>query len=284
MAIGLVISQTPAAGGQAAYGSAVALVVSSGPCNVTVPDVVGQTQTAAGAALTGAGLITGTATQQCSNTVAAGLVISQTPAAGTQATFGSAVALVVSSGPCNVTVPNVAGQTQAAAGTLLTDAGLVLGTATQQCSNTVAAGLVISQNPEAGTQATFGSSVALVVSTGPCIVTVTAPDVTGMTVAAAQAALAAAGLTVEITVETSETVAAGYVISQSPAGGATVSQGSVVNLVVSSGPENAGCSCAGCSTGKKSNFSPENLGKMLGDLFLLGLSVMALTGMSRIRK
>ena len=133
-----------------------------------VLDVVGMTQAAAGTALTGANLTVGTVTQQCSNTVANGLVISQNPAAGTSAPYGSAVALVVSSGKCPVTVPNAVGLTQAAAGAALTGANLTVGTVTQQCSNTVANGLVISQNPAAGASAPFGSAVALVVSSGNC--------------------------------------------------------------------------------------------------------------------
>jgi hypothetical protein len=66
-----------------------------------------------------------------------------------------------------VTVPNVVGQTQAAAGTLLSNAGLGTGAVTQQCSNSVAAGLVISQNPAGGASVAPGTAVALVVSTGP---------------------------------------------------------------------------------------------------------------------
>ena len=44
-------------------------------------------------------------------------------------------------------VPNVVGDTQAAATTVLTGAGLVVGTVTQQSSSTVAAGNVISETP-----------------------------------------------------------------------------------------------------------------------------------------
>jgi RHS repeat-associated protein len=75
------------------------LVVSSGPPQVAVPNVVGQTQAAATTAITGAGLVVGTVTQQSSNTVAAGNVISESPTAGTLVNVGSAVNLVVSSGP-----------------------------------------------------------------------------------------------------------------------------------------------------------------------------------------
>ena len=73
-------------------------------------------------------------------------------------------------------VLDVVGMTQAAAGTALTGAHLTVGTVTQQCSNTVANGLVISQNPVAGNSAPFGSAVALVVSNGVCVIL--PPDLT----------------------------------------------------------------------------------------------------------
>ena len=64
-------------------------------------------------------------------------------------------------------MPNVVGLTQSAATTAITNAGLVLGTVTQQASATVAAGNVISQSPSAGGSVASGSAVNLVVSTGP---------------------------------------------------------------------------------------------------------------------
>ncbi|MGC8844862.1 MAG: PASTA domain-containing protein [Candidatus Hydrogenedens sp.] len=67
---------------------------------ITVPDVVGMSQSSAESAITGAGLTVGMVTQQCSNTVSSGNVISQNPIAGQQVNPGSAVNLVVSSGPC----------------------------------------------------------------------------------------------------------------------------------------------------------------------------------------
>lgn len=71
------------------------------PTTVAVPNVTGQAQAAAEAAITGAGLTVGAVTQQCSDTVPAGAVVSQDPAAGTEVAPGSAVALVVSTGPCS---------------------------------------------------------------------------------------------------------------------------------------------------------------------------------------
>src|SRR4029079_5971763 len=53
----------------------------------------------ASTAITGAGLTVGAVTSQASDTVPVGSVISESPAAGTPVAVGSAVALVISSGP-----------------------------------------------------------------------------------------------------------------------------------------------------------------------------------------
>jgi hypothetical protein len=71
-----------------------------------------------------------------------------------------------SPGHVQVVVPNVVGQTQAAATAAITNAGLVTGTVMQQSSSTVVSGDVISQGPAAGTDAASGSAIDLVVSTG----------------------------------------------------------------------------------------------------------------------
>jgi len=63
-------------------------------------------------------------------------------------------------------VPNVVGQSQAAASSAITSAGLVVGTVTSAASSTVASGNVISETPGAGTAVSSGSAVNLVVSTG----------------------------------------------------------------------------------------------------------------------
>jgi beta-lactam-binding protein with PASTA domain len=74
--------------------------------------------------------------------------------------------------------------------------------------------------------------VNLVISSGPEMVAV--PSVEGQTQAAATAAITAAKLTVgTVTQQTGSTVATGNVISQDPASGGSVVQGSPVNLVIS---------------------------------------------------
>ena len=208
--------------------------------SVTVPNVVNLSQSAASAALKAAGLAVGTVTQQSSATVAAGNVSSQNPVAGVGVTAGTAVNLVVSTGPAppppgptTATVPNVVNLTQSAATTAIQNAGLVVGVLSQASSTTVPAGSVISQSPGSGTTVAAGSAVSMVVSTGPVVVL----DVVNLTQAAATAAIINAGLAVgNITQQSSATVPAGSVISQNPAAGTGVAAGSAVGLVISTGP------------------------------------------------
>ncbi len=65
-----------------------------------------------------------------------------------------------------VAVPDVVGKTEAEARSLITSAGLTVGTVTQEYSDSIPAGKVISQTPSAGTQVNAGSAVNIVVSKG----------------------------------------------------------------------------------------------------------------------
>ena len=64
-----------------------------------VPNVVGQTQGVATTTITAASLVLGTVSTASSSSVPLGSVISQNPAAGAQANVGSAVQVLVSTGP-----------------------------------------------------------------------------------------------------------------------------------------------------------------------------------------
>jgi len=198
---------------------------------VIVPTVVGMAQAAATTAITSAGLSVGTITQQYSGS-AAGNVISQNPTGGTTVATGSTVDIVVSLG--SPVVPTVVGMTQAAATSTITAATLTVGPLAWQYSDTVPAGLVISQSPVGGTPATVGMAVNMTISLGRPV-----PRVVGMTESAATSAITSVGLTVgPITRQYSET-ASGFVIGQHPIGGTPVSGGSSVDLIVSLGNQPA---------------------------------------------
>lgn len=104
-----------------------------------------------------------------------------------------------------------------------------------QISETVPVDVVIDQDPPPGTTMSEGSTVTLVVSSGPPPVAVPT-DLVGMTVEQATASLARASLRPgELTDTFDENVAKGIVVALGPGVGATAPKGSAVPLVVSAG-------------------------------------------------
>jgi uncharacterized repeat protein (TIGR03803 family) len=250
---GDVISQSPSGGAMAASGTTVNLVI-SGPASVVVPSVVGDSQTAAAAAVTEAGLQFFVAYTLTSPTVPAGFVISQNIAAGTTEPFGTFLYVNVSSGPPLI-MPNVVGDTQAAATTAIEAAGLSVSYVTKAFSATIPVGSVLSQAPLAGTTlVTANVQVSLVVSS---FAPVTAPNVVGDAKSAAAIAISAAGLVIGgVAPVKSSTVAMGSVVGQSPAPGTVVAIASAINVSVSSGiqpVETIMHSFTGCATGDNCN-------------------------------
>lgn len=136
-------------------------------------------------------------------------------------------------------VPNVVGQTFAKASQSLEDNKLVA-QRFDESSTTIAEGVVIRTDPEAGTTVAPQFTVKVYVSSGPVAVAV--PDVTRMTEADAIAAIEAAKLTYGVSTTTySPDLPSGVVIGSDPAVGSTVVNGKnihagdTVNLVVSNG-------------------------------------------------
>jgi serine/threonine-protein kinase len=104
-----------------------------------------------------------TPSSQPNDTVPNGKVIGTDPPIGTPLPKGSPVTLLVSSGPGNVTMPNVVGAQRAAAESLL-NGTLGLGLQVQLANaGPTKKGIVISQNPAAGAAVPKGSTVVIVV-------------------------------------------------------------------------------------------------------------------------
>jgi beta-lactam-binding protein with PASTA domain len=161
----------------------------------------------------------------------------QTPAiaASVVASMTDLIAALAPPPPSDVTVPDVVGQTETDADAAITGVGLVAG-ATQAPNDTVPAGSVVSQDPAGGTTVATGSTVNIVVSTGPDTSPVAVPDVVGQPEGDAQKTLEDAGFTVTSTEESSADVEIGLVISTNPSAGTEVAPGTTVAMVVSSGP------------------------------------------------
>lgn len=105
--------------------------------------------------------------EENNETVEAGTIMRFEPE--DRAALGDTVTLYVSKGPAveTVAVPKMEGQTADWANELLISAGLLSGEITEEHSDTVPEGCVISQSVAAGEQAEVGTAVDYVVSLGP---------------------------------------------------------------------------------------------------------------------
>jgi beta-lactam-binding protein with PASTA domain len=187
--VGIVVAQNPPAGKEVDRGSRVTLNVSSGtgpstttvattttaPTTVTtttttaaprvrVPRVVGLAQTPALRRLNVLGLrptVTYVRSSQPANRV-----VSQRPAPGTSLRRGSRVRVNVSTGPNPqpaATVPNVVGQDQTTAANTLRAAGFRVVVLNRPTSNQSRDGIVLEQQPVAGSSIPAGSQVTIFV-------------------------------------------------------------------------------------------------------------------------
>ena len=134
---------------------------------VVAPNLVGIPYERARATTESAGLVLGPAVYRQTNAYPEGTVISQSPGPGTPMAYGSAITPTVSTVRDLIAVPDVVGSPQADAIFALTSAGLHVGSTTRAPDPTVPDGSVISTDPAAGRSVALGTSVALVVSSGP---------------------------------------------------------------------------------------------------------------------
>jgi serine/threonine-protein kinase len=134
--------------------------------------------------------------------------------------------------PDTVLVPTVLGEDEAAARTILEDAGFDV--AVKSEPNDAPEGTVLEQDPPAGSEADDGSTVTISVSGG--LGTVVVPSVTGDRASEARKALKDAGFRVKLRERPSSAVRAGLAIETQPPAGAELERGRTVTLLVSSGP------------------------------------------------
>jgi eukaryotic-like serine/threonine-protein kinase len=230
---GIVVSQDPRPGDRVEDGSTIDLAVSAGPPDELVPSVSGLPADQAVTELNSHGFKV-TKDETPSTAIKKGLAVKTSPKEGTSVPHGSRIRLFVSSGPPPVVVPNVVGQDKNDARKQLEEAGFSV--SVDQTFSDAPKNEVVAQSPAQGTQLDKGSQVKLTVSKGQQKVAV--PDVTGMDVKSARAALRGAGFKVT-TVKEPTAGGDNTVTSQTPAGGKKADKGSEVTITVAS-PDNSG--------------------------------------------
>jgi beta-lactam-binding protein with PASTA domain len=163
---GFVIWQDPPPGVSAPAGLRVTLVSSDGPPKIPVPDVTGLAGPLAQRLIAAAGL---TATQVESVQAASppGITMLTRPPVGSVLASGALVTVVVSRGAPTIPVPDLLGMSQGDARTRVEVEGLQLGSVTRRRTAGANPGIVIAQQPAAGTLAAPGTVVDIVVARSP---------------------------------------------------------------------------------------------------------------------
>ena len=163
-----IVSQDIEGNTEVEAGTVLNLVVSSGKVvGVSVPDVVGLSEAEAKVMLENEGFSMQKQLQE-SDSVEKGKVISQNPLGATTAAKGSPITVVISSGMSTqqITMPDLSGKTEEEAKVVIEEEGLTIGTVSEEDSDSVEKGKVISQAPAAGGMVDKGTSVDLKISLG----------------------------------------------------------------------------------------------------------------------
>jgi beta-lactam-binding protein with PASTA domain/predicted Ser/Thr protein kinase len=223
---GIVFKQAPGAGNKVAKGGTVTITVSTGPPKVPIPDVKGKTWPEAQQELTQVGLVP---VERIVPGKTKGQVTATDPPAGKAVPKGSKVKVNVMSGPQQVDVPNVVGETLAQATAALHNDGFNVNPT--YVDSTATQNQVIHQNPAPGSQEPKGSTINLQVSNGPPQVSI--PPVVGETAQQAVSDLEGAGFVVtQQFVSVTDPSQDGIVQSQTPDGGTQAAKGSTVTIEI----------------------------------------------------
>ncbi|WNB90448.1 Stk1 family PASTA domain-containing Ser/Thr kinase [Bacillus sp. NEB1478] len=164
---GKVIRQDPAPQTKVKERSLVTLQVSKGPEKENMPDVEGMNIDSAEALLNDKGFTNISKNYEDSDTEPEGTVLSQNPDQDEKVTpSDTTVELTVSSGKPSIQVENLAGLTKEQVSNYANDAGLVV-EYSEDFSDSVEEGKVISQDPSPFTQVEKGATISVVLSKGP---------------------------------------------------------------------------------------------------------------------
>jgi eukaryotic-like serine/threonine-protein kinase len=207
-------------------GSEIRVVLSRGPEEEAVPEVIGLPEDTAVRRLDEARFEV-RILREYHGTVPQGRVFDQRPDPGFELEVGKEVRVLVSRGKPPVQVPGVTGLAQAEATAILTNAGLGVDP-TEEFSGDVPQGSVISQNPPAEQTVPADSTVTIVVSKGPR--TFPMPDVVEQTESAARTQLDGVGL--QVRVVDLPYSGGNIVVDTNPNPGETVQTGQLVTIYI----------------------------------------------------
>jgi serine/threonine-protein kinase len=168
--------------------------------------------------------------QQTDPAIPKNAVVWQDPAPGVVVPPNTVVSLVLSDGPPDVAVPDVAGFPRPLAERVLKAAGFQLGR-TDTLPSASERGIVVQTRPGPGVGRPAGTAIELVVSSGKADLTV--PSMVGLTLVEARARLTEIGLGVgAVSTRAVSGRPEGTVLEQRPAAGTLTGRGTKVDLIV----------------------------------------------------
>lgn len=213
----------------------------TGKDSYEVPNVLGKTVEEAGTMDTVKDIFTITVIgYRADSKYETGQIIEQDPAAGKIRKENRVINVYVCSENTSNQMPDVKGYDAQEATVMLKNLHLSLSFDTsEQFSDTVAAGKVISTTPTAGASIAEGDTIYMVISKGPEKKTVTVPSFMDMNVDEAAAQAQKLGLSVGSYKYEFSDKDSGKVIGQSVETNATVEEGTAIVFTVSKGPESA---------------------------------------------
>ena len=202
------------------------------PAVIEIPDLTGSSQTQALNDLQLLGFTVGIE-NSAHPTVPSGAVIRTQPLANTITNPNTLVTIIVSVGQEAFPIPYVIDLETDRAVYVIEESGFTIGQQLEVNDDNIPRGFVISQNPVAGKKMSPGSTVDLVISSGPSLIEIS--DLSRKSPEDATQILETLGFEYEILEEYSEEVNEGLVSHTIPEAGEIVTPEEVITLIVSLG-------------------------------------------------
>ena len=199
---------------------------------INVPDLTGSSQTEALNDLQSLGFKVGIE-NSAHPEVPSGAVIRTQPPANTSTNPDTLVTIIVSVGPEAYPIPYVVDLETDRAVYVIEESGFTIGQKIEVSDDNVPIGFIISQNPMAGKKMGPGSSVDLVISSGPSLIEL--GDLSKKSLEDATQILETLGLEFEITEEFSEDTEEGLISGTLPEAGEIITPDELITLIVSLG-------------------------------------------------
>ncbi len=210
------------------------------PKEIEVPNLIGMTVDEATATLDKLGLELNVDKKVSNADYDEGEIVSQDPEENMIVKTGKTITVNVSKGVPAGTIPNVIGKTEEDAVFLIESYGYDEGLVSEEFSD-MPEGVVIKQSPEAGTEASAGTNISLVISLGEEVVPTTVPDLTGLTVSEAKKILEREKLKLgETDYAPSSKYEQNLIIDQSISAGSSADSGTLINITLSTGKDETG--------------------------------------------